>query len=365
MTVTLPPSYSDSGRENVQITIGDDYMKFFKTAGKIIPWIIVGLAALFALGFVLTMGDYSVPATVDQDPSLPQVTIDGVTYHAETYGDPANPVVITVHGGPGSDYRSILSLQALSDEYFVVFFDQHGAGLSPRVDPAELTLASATGDLDSIIEYYGKGEKVNLVGHSWGAMLTSAYIGQYPEKVDHAVLAEPGFLTSEFAERWAENTSLNMSGNLLYYFLKTKFESLHVNGPDDHAADDYFAHAFSMYQGPDHPQVGYRCDGDTPSEEETWRFGAVAADTIFQQALDEDGNFDVNLVEGVEGFNNPVLFMASECQTIIGADWQREQMEYFNRAELVVIPNAGHEMFLENPEGSIAAVREFMTFPIQ
>ena len=45
------------------------------------------------------------------------------------------------------------------------------------------------------------GQKVNLVGHSWGAMLASAYLGQYPEKVDHAVLAEPGFLTSEFRRR--------------------------------------------------------------------------------------------------------------------------------------------------------------------
>ncbi|GAF92260.1 unnamed protein product, partial [marine sediment metagenome] len=69
------------------------------------------LVALFALGYFITIGDHTVPATVDQDPSLPSITINGYTYHGETYGDPTNPVVIILHGGPGSDYRSILNLQ--------------------------------------------------------------------------------------------------------------------------------------------------------------------------------------------------------------------------------------------------------------
>lgn len=221
-------------------------MKLLKTLGKITLGIVVGLVALFILFYLLTIGEYAVAETVAQDPSIPHITIEGVTFHAQTFGDPSNPVVITIHGGPGSDYRSILSLQALSDQYFVVFYDQRGAGLSPRVNPEEITLASALADLDSIVDYYSDGEKVNLVGHSWGAMLASAYLGQQPEKVDHAVLAEPGFLTSEFAEKWAEETAIRFSPGLLYHFLKTKFESLHVKGPDDHASDDYFGYQRSL-----------------------------------------------------------------------------------------------------------------------
>lgn len=315
---------------------------------------------LFALGYVLTIGEYTVPATVAQDPSLPHVTINGVTYHAETFGDSSNPVVITLHGGPGGDYRSLLSLQKLSDEFFVVFFDQRGSGLSPRVDPQGITLQSAVADLDSIVDYYGNGKPVNLVGHSWGAMLASAYLGKHPEKVSHAVLAEPGFLTSEFAEEWAEATKIHFSAGLLYYFLKTKYESLHVDGPDESASNDYYFHKWNLYQGSDHPQAGYRCEGDTPKENESWRSGAAASDALFKQAVDDDGNFEINLVDGVENFKNTVLFIAGECQTIIGADWQSKQMKFFPTAELVVIPGAGHEMFAENPEASIAAVREYL-----
>jgi proline iminopeptidase len=338
-------------------------MKIIKVLGKIVLAIVLVLAAVFALGFVFTLGDYPVPATVAQDPSLPQVTIDGVTYHAETFGDPSNPVVITIHGGPGSDYRSILSLQSLADEYYVVFFDQRGSGLSPRVTPEEITFASAIADLDSIVDFYGNGEQVNLVGHSWGAMLASAYLGQYPEKVDHAVLAEPGFLTNEFAEEWAEGTKMNFSAELLLYFLKTKFESLHVNGPDKYAANDYFVHQWSLYPGSDHPQIGYYCEGIGPDAEGSWRFSSQASNALFQEAVDADGNFDINLVKGVEKFGNKVLFMTGECQTVIGADFQNRQMEFFPDAELAIIPDAGHEMFSENPEESIAVVRAYLNAP--
>jgi proline iminopeptidase len=338
-------------------------MGILKIVGKVALGIVVGIAVLFGLGYLLTLGKYDVAKTVDEDPSLPHVTIDGVTYHAETFGDPTNPVVITIHGGPGGDYRSILSLQALSDNYFVVFYDQRGSGLSPRVELEEITVTSMIADLDSIIDYYGGGQVVNLVAHSWGAMLASAYIGQHPDKVNHLVLAEPGFLTAEFAERWAEGTKMSFSLPLLYHFLRTKFEALHVREPDDYASDDYFGRQMNMYQGADHPQAEYRCEGGGPPDDESWRFGAVAQEALFQQAVDSKGNFTIDLTVGVEQFTNRVLFMAGECQQLIGPEWQREQMQFFHDAELVVIPDAGHEMFWESPEASVAAVRAYLDSP--
>jgi proline iminopeptidase len=196
-------------------------------------------------------------------------------------------------------------------------------------------------------------------------MLSSAYLGQHPDKVDHVVLAEPGFLTSELAEEWAEAVRIRFTPGVIYHFVKTKFESLHIKGPDDHASDDYFGHQMNMYQGSDHPQIGYYCAGTGPQEDGSWRFGARAANSIQQQAVDADGNFDINLVEGVERFTNKVLFVASECQTVIGVEWQTQQMAFFANAELAVIPDAGHEMFAENPEASLAVVRAYLNAPVQ
>lgn len=365
MTLIPPSGYSfgirsnkNSSLKNLKEEVID--MNILKTLVKIFLGFMLILVALFALGYILTSGDHTVPATVDQDQSLPSITINGYTYHAETYGDPENPVVITLHGGPGSDYRSILNLQNLADEYYVVFYDQRGGGLSPRVSPEEITLESTIADLDAIVEYYGKGQKVNLVGHSWGAMLASAYLGQYPEKVDHVVLAEPGFLTAEFLQRFFEQTQLKFTPGVTTYFLKTKFESLHVMSIDDHAMDDYFGHHINLYQGEDHPQAGYYCPSAKPDSDGSWRSGAAAATSINSSAIDAEGNITLNLVEGVENFTDRVLFIAGECQTVIGEDWQREQMAFFPNADLAVIPDAGHEMFAENPEDSIAVVREYL-----
>ncbi len=95
---------------------------------------VVGMAILIGTGlFVATRGSYAVPATVATDPSIPHIKIDDITFHAETFGEPTNPVVVVIHGGPGGDYGYLLNLHQLADEYFVVFYDQRGAGLSPRV----------------------------------------------------------------------------------------------------------------------------------------------------------------------------------------------------------------------------------------
>ena len=75
------------------------------------------------------------------------------------------------------------------------------------------------------------------------------------------------------------------------------------------------------------------------------------------------GNVDINLVDGVENFDNMALFMSGACQTIIGVDWQKRQMKLFNHATLVTIPDAGHEMFYENPEASVMAVRTYLHTP--
>ena len=76
--------------------------------------------------------------------------------------------------------------------------------------------------------------------------------------------------------------------------------------------------------------------------------------------MDQDGNVDVDLAVGVKQFEQKVLFMTGECQQLIGADFQNRQMALFPSAELVVIPNAGHEMFFENPEASVEAVRAYL-----
>lgn len=335
--------------------------KALKTTGKSILIVIGILVFLFIAFFLSTSGTYEVAKTVEQDPSIPHIKIENTVFHAETFGTDTNDVVIVLHGGPGNDYRYLLSLKALADNYFVVFYDQRGTGLSPRVNENEFTLENMFNDLHNIIEYYAKGRKVNLIGHSWGAMLASGYIGKYPSTVEKAVLAEPGILTSKEAKDFMERMKPELSLGLLMHMGKCWFQSLHVKGPDDQAARDYFFQTFTLeatMKG--NPYAAYYCKGDmTGASFDYWRFGGLSSSASFRNAMDEDGNLKLNLIDGVENFANKVLFIASECNSIIGEEQQRIHMNYFPHAELVVIKNAGHMMFGEQPEETIGVIREY------
>jgi len=316
----------------------------------------VTAGALFLVLYLLTSGEYAVPKTVAEEPSLPSAVIKGKLFHAETYGDPAHPVVIVVHGGPGWDYRGLLPLKALADAYYVVFYDQQGTGLSPRVDPREMTLESSLADLDAMIDQFGKGRKVGLIGHSWGAMLVSAYLGRHPEKVGHAVLAEPGFLTTEMMKQSRVRFGPRWEAGFLFMATKAWFQSLHIAGPDKDAAMDYFIGEVAPYANSE-----YYCSGIVPDAGALhWRAGARAGQAVIRSAMDEKGDIHIDLIKGVERFVSPVLFLATECNQHIGISHQEKQAKFFPKAVMKVVSGSGHSMFGEKPKESIEIVREYL-----
>lgn len=330
--------------------------KFFSAAGKTLLGIVIILVVLFVALYLATTGEYPVPKTVVDDPSLPRVTIKGSLFHAETFGDPARPVLIVLHGGPGWDYRSLLPLKALADEYFVVFYDQRGTGLSPRVDPGETTLQSSLEDLDLFVDHFSRGRKVSLIGHSWGAMLASGYLGTHPDKVGHAVLAEPGFLTTEMMKTAGIRLGPLWEAGFLLRATMAWFRALHVKVPDDDARADYFMGQVAPYANPE-----YYCSGTVPEAGVLhWRVGTRAMQGVMRSALDREGNFQIDLTRGLERFTRPVLFLVSECNATIGREHQERQARFFPRAEIALIPGSGHMLFGERPAESISAVRVYL-----
>lgn len=333
--------------------------KFLKAAGVVFGGLIGLLVVIVAILFVAARGDHSVPPTVADDPSIPHVTLGGVTFHAEEYGDPAAQTVIVIHGGPGADFRYLLPLQDLADEYHVVFYDQRGTGLSPRVDPNELTTQTSIDDLDRLVEHYGGGKSVYLIGHSWGAMLAAGYTGQHPEKVSAVVLGEPGGLTDEaMADFMAKQGSVINAGFMLR-MAPRYFEQFYVEPIDEQARADYFsAVTTSLWEtAPGNP---YLCPGveEVPA---FWRFGANAGSAILESARREDGSLDMSILsENLDRYDGKVLIVTGACDTWLGEAHQRAyHLPLFEEADLVVIPEAGHNMFTDNPAASLEAIRAY------
>jgi len=334
--------------------------KILKITGKLLSGFLILVILLSLILFFITRGDYSVPKTVESDLSIPHIEINSVIFHAETFGNDTNKTVIVIHGGPGNDYRYLLPLKALSEKYFVVFYDQRGTGLSPRVDASQHSLEISLKDLSNIIDYYSPNKEVNIIGHSWGAMLASGYIAQHPERVGKAVFAEPGMLTSEKVKEYMQKFKIDFNWNVVKSMVLIAFESLHLKNPDKQGRIDYIFGKIGTLDVDGNPLQKYFCDEDINNGYlPFWRLSGVASQSIMKKGMDEYGNIQIDLVSGLEKYTNKVLFVVGECNQIIGEEFQKGHMKYFPKAEMIVVKDAGHTMFGEKPEECIEIIGQY------
>lgn len=329
----------------------------------VVSAIILVAAGAFAWLYAANAGNHTVAATTADDRSLPAIELGGYRFHAESHGDAHYPAVLVLHGGPGGDYRMLLPLTRLADEYHVVFYDQRGSGLSPRVPDAELTFDRFVADVGLFVDRFSPDQPIRIVGHSWGAMLAAGYIARNPARVSHAVLAEPGFLDHEGMERFNERTGLDAgrpSFAVMTAMSTAWAESLHIEGPDPYARADYRLGRFLRTPLEDHPLAGYYPDNDLRNAvAPMWRFGARASRAVPASGTGPEGRL-IDLAAGIERWQGQALFLAGSENTIIGADVQQTHARRFRDARLVIIEGAGHTMIGERPDVSIGAIRAFL-----
>ncbi|MCA9544519.1 MAG: alpha/beta hydrolase [Myxococcales bacterium] len=298
-----------------------------------------------------------VPKTVDQDPALPQVAFNGSRFHFQAFGPTDAPVIIMLHGGPGSDHRGLLRLRQavdgrrLEDRWRVVYWDQRGAGLSQRHDAAELTMARYDADLDWLVDHVSPGRPVWLVGHSWGGMYATAYLSNHPEKVAGAVLLEPGPLTGALFEEVRDGI-VNL--DVFAEWLNDYTWATRILSPDDHARADFLQ--LTALLSPDaQPGFGGRPDDDTVY----WRFGVVANQAIQADGM-AGGKGVWDFTTGLAQTQAPVRLVASSRNEVIGEAFQRRQLGFFSNADLVVIDDSGHEFPQTHPAATLRVIFEHL-----
>jgi proline iminopeptidase len=98
---------------------------------------------------------------------------DGVSLFVHEVGD-GFPLII-LHGGPGLDHTHMSPwLDALGDEFRLIYVDERGQGRSERVDPATLSLEGFAEDVDLLAEALDL-ERFALLGHSFGAIVATKH----------------------------------------------------------------------------------------------------------------------------------------------------------------------------------------------
>lgn len=309
------------------------------------------LAVLMVYGSLVLFFPIDFTQTVDDDSSLPSISFDGYAFHAETFGDPDNPIIVALHGGPGGDFRSLLPLQELSDEYFVIMYDQRMTGLSSRRSDVEFTVQSFYDDLSAFIMHYDNGQPLSLVGHSWGAMLASGYIGLYPERIKRIVLIEPGILRPDLADAYFAQAAPDIGFVDILNISRIWLNKWRVRIKEDpHARDDYFISMMYLY-----------LKNKSGPEFKGWRMGAYAMDqTIGRSMREPEFMATLDFLQNVDQFEGDVLFLTSELNKGYGAEYQQGFLKFYQNAEQWIVPGSGHDIFVDQPEVSNQMIRKFL-----
>ncbi len=167
----------------------------------LVPVLLIGLWFIFQSGPAPLKAKGGVNA-------LEQVELGGLKQWISLRGtDPHHPVLLFLHGGPGSANLAKLRLQVpeLEQHFVVVNWDQPGAGKSASVgfDYGALSTERMVSDAHALVSYlkarFGV-EKIYLMGFSWGTVLGLSLAERYPQDF-YAYLAVSQIVNGAEGER--------------------------------------------------------------------------------------------------------------------------------------------------------------------
>jgi pimeloyl-ACP methyl ester carboxylesterase len=119
---------------------------------------------------------------------MPHVDIDGVKIYYEVHGD-GFPLVLC-HGLSGDTDAWVNQIPAFSQRYRVLTWDARGHGHSDSpADPDAYGLTRFSEDLRGLLDHLGM-QQVYLLGHSMGGGVVVRFTTTYPERVKALVVTD-------------------------------------------------------------------------------------------------------------------------------------------------------------------------------
>jgi proline iminopeptidase len=189
-----------------------------------------------------------------QHSSSGYLSADGHQIYWEDWGNPKAPLIMHLHGGPGSSFGAKHKLLYEPSQHRVIFHDQRGCGQStPRGLLANNTVAALIADIDALRHQAGV-EKITVAGGSWGSTLALLYAAAHPERVERLILwsvflarkfeidwVNEGYPRYTFPEAWERFISLVPASDRGNGESIMRFYATQVNGGDLERAKKYAA----------------------------------------------------------------------------------------------------------------------------
>jgi proline iminopeptidase len=228
--------------------------------------------------------------------------------------------------------------------------DPRGTGGSDRpADARAYAIEDYSKDVDELREYLGL-ERINLLGHSHGGVVAIDYAARFPERVERLVLAST---LARFAQEQVgamESAMAQKAGEPWYDDAR---EALEAEQAAQFATDQELGELalrelpfyFASYGDAERAYV------------ESLRVDIPNADTLsyFNQEIFE--TFDLR--PELEKITAPTLVVTGEEDFITGPVCAGEIEEGLRDVRKVIIPGAGHFVFIEAPQAFREAVFDF------
>jgi proline iminopeptidase len=253
-------------------------------------------------------------------------------------GDP----VVVLHGGFGHDHGYLLDAVAgFDDDHRIVLYDQRGSLRSPCPDSL-ITVAQHVEDLDRLRAALGL-ERVTLVGHSMGTRLAMEYLEAHPRETGTVVLmgaVPPKSPTPEDSALVAEQQAATEA-----WVARSAIEEvIRREGLD---REDLSAREATH-------QWRIRFAGGNLYHVDRWRQmrgGRVFYNASAGQAAARTLRQDFDFTEDIDAHPYPVTVLIGDSDYVdpdarLWRRWSRD----LDGFELVVIEQAGHALWLDQPE---------------
>jgi len=266
-----------------------------------------------------------------------------------------NDFVVFLHGGPGlSMGDGGYAMRPLAQHHTLILYDQRGGGRSDLVkDPALLTADADVRDLEALREHFGI-QKMSLIGLSWGSGLAALYANAHGDKVSRIVFLDPmPVALNPYAKERGEKIASLMKPDD-----KNRLKELaaQAKGSADEEVHSICREETRIIFGP----YLFHADGHDRDWSEMCDEPVAAmlnASIVGKAVTDSLGNFDLRPT--LAKLNMPVLVVEGE-KTNVPLDSTREWAKTPPHARLLLIPDAGHATFVDQPESLVREIEVFL-----
>jgi proline iminopeptidase len=261
------------------------------------------------------------------------------------------PVLVCHPGGPGFSSLYFGDLAGLWERYTLVMLNPRGTGGSDKpADPGAYQIDDYVEDVEALREHLGL-ERLMLLGHSHGGVVAQAYAAKHPARVQRLVLASTLARFGSEQER-AMRASMEARSSQPWYpdALAALEDEQAGNFQTDEEMAKLVFREFPFYFARYGPvESGYL---------ETLKTEVPNADTLKLFNNEIFNTFD--LCELHASIAAPTLVITGSDDFICGPVCANEIAAGIPGSKKVIVGDAGHFVFVEQPEAFHFEVADFL-----